>query len=289
MSKILCQTEVMANPNNPVFLVCNCGQTFRKYKDGSRQRYCSPECRKKYSRVGDRLRDDPELARRIASQPKPNHGLKGHKQTREHVLKRMHSGKRRASREELSLIPALDKLGYKHNHGDGRWFTWPDGTVHNPDFLDEKDHRVFEYHGDFWHQGEDEAYTKAQWAQLGYRCTILWGRDRRTFLESMGEDVEVADAFARGLDIPVVEWKVKVTKTHCSMGHELQFPNLRPPRKRHLRECLACFQTQQISRRRSDLNKRLVAAACYREIIVGLPNPYRRTKSEALLAHWSKL
>lgn len=193
----------------------------------------------------------------------------------------MNSGKRRASLEELSLIPVLDKLGYKHNHGDGRWFTWPDGTVHNPDFIDESGWRVFEYHGDFWHQGEDEEHTKDQWAQLGYRCTILWGRDRRAFLESLGETVESADAFAKTLKIPLVEWKPKITKTHCTHGHELQAPNLRPPRKRHLRDCLACFQTQQILRYQPELDRQLVAAACYREILVGLPNPYRRTKSEA--------
>ena len=54
MSNILCYDVVMADPNNPIFLTCDCGQAFRKYQDGEqRKRYCSPECRKKYRTMSE--------------------------------------------------------------------------------------------------------------------------------------------------------------------------------------------------------------------------------------------
>lgn len=117
--------------------------------------------------------------------PKPNHGLRGYKQSLEHLVKRLGAnGTIVPSAEELSLVPVLTKLGYRHT-GDGSfWRRWPDGSAHNPDFVNEETRTVFEYFGSYWH-AEDrgrEDYIREQWAAIGWQCEILWDDDRKAFL-----------------------------------------------------------------------------------------------------------
>lgn len=166
-----------------VWLECPCGQQFRKYRNLSRRNYCSDECSKKFDRRGDRLRNNPDLAREIASRPKPNHGLKGYKQTNDHLIKRLGTGAIRASKEELSLVPALQKLGYRHTGEGAFWRRWKDGTLHNPDFVNEETKSVVEYFGSYWHADdrgrEDE--IKARWAEIGWECIIIWPEDRESW------------------------------------------------------------------------------------------------------------
>lgn len=158
---------------------CPCGTTFDKYHHTSRN-YCSAACQKKFDRRGDRLRNNPDLAREIASRPKPNHGLKGYKQTDDHLIKRLGTGAIRASKEELSLVSALRKLGYRHTGEGAFWRRWKDGTLHNPDFVNEETKSVVEYFGAYWHADdrgrEDE--IKARWAEIGWECIIIWPEDR---------------------------------------------------------------------------------------------------------------
>jgi hypothetical protein len=158
---------------------CLCGNAFDKYNESySRQRYCSNECRKKYNRRGER---DPKVLSMIGKQakgrPKPN--LKGYKQSEEHLIKRLGGTAIRASKEELSLIPTLSKLGYRHTGEGAFWRRWKDGTLHNPDFVNEERKEVIEYFGAYWHADdrgrEDE--IKAAWAEIGWDCTIIWSED----------------------------------------------------------------------------------------------------------------
>lgn len=172
-----CRSVSYAGRGKKTFTDCPCGKRF-----GERRRYCSEKCRIRFTKVGDRLRNNPALARQIGSLPKPNHGLKGYRQTEEHLVRRLGNGSIKPSREELSLVPALRKLGFRHT-GDGAfWRRWPDGTLHNPDFVDEANRRVVEYFGSYWHEREEENYAQQQWESLGYECRVIWDVDREAFL-----------------------------------------------------------------------------------------------------------
>ena len=164
--------------------VCKCGNEFRVRRNGSKQRYCSERCRKKYYW---RSPTSEEQKRKIseAKRGKPTK-LRGHKQTLEHLQKRLGAnGSIVPSKEELSLAPTLAKYGFRHT-GDGTvWKQWQDGTVHNPDYLNDKTRTILEYFGAYWHQDDvgKEDYIIDQWKQLGYTCVIIWGSDRQAFLD----------------------------------------------------------------------------------------------------------
>lgn len=113
---------------------------------------------------------------------KPLLKLRGYKQSEEHLIKRLGTGAIRSSKEELSLVPALRKLGLRHTGEGGFWRRWPDGTLHNPDFVDEENRRVVEYFGSYWHDRSEEDYACQQWAELGYECFVIWDDDRESFL-----------------------------------------------------------------------------------------------------------
>lgn len=124
------------------------------------------------------------MARQLGSRPKPNHGLRGYKQTDEHLIKRLGTGAIRASQEELSLIPILSKLGFTHTGEGAFWRRWKDGSLHNPDFICQATRTVVEYFGDYWHaedRGREEEIVR-QWARIGYTCVILWPEDREVLL-----------------------------------------------------------------------------------------------------------
>ena len=154
-------------------------------KRNGRTKYCSELCQKRFSKTGDRLRNNPEEAKRIGKLPKPNHGLKGYKQSEEHLIKRLGSGAIRASKEELSLVDTLGKLGFEHTGEGSFWRRWPDGTIHNPDFVNHEKRVVVEYFGSYWHQEEigREDYIVRSWKEIGYDCLIIWDHERSVFLQ----------------------------------------------------------------------------------------------------------
>lgn len=163
--------------------VCPCGESFNKY-GGRGRTYCSEFCAKRFDRRGETFKNDPELAREHASRSKPNHGLKGYKQTEEHLIKRLGNGSIRASKEELSLVPVLTKLGYRHTGEGAFWRRWADGTMHNPDFVCEATRTVVEYFGAYWHaddRGREQEIIDA-WAEIGWNCAIIWPEDREVLL-----------------------------------------------------------------------------------------------------------
>ena len=74
----------------------------------------------------------------------------------------------------------------------------------------------------------------------------------------------------------------ELRKTHCPCGHPLEPPNLRfRPQHPEWRECLACQQARWMVRYRPELDQQEVADACYKSLIDGTPNSYRRTKAQA--------
>jgi hypothetical protein len=227
--------------------------------------------------------------------------LRGYKQTEEHLRKRLGNGSIRPSKEELSLAPTLAEYGFKHT-GDGAfWRRWPDGTTHNPDFVNEDKRAIVEYFGFCWHEEEweKEDHIRSQWKAIGYDCLILWDSDRKAFIDNpdlwnldepetwMHEVRHQTAPAKKGTSswAPRGQKKPKPPRTHCLRGHLLQDPNLREDKKKiNQRECLACAEAQSILRSQKNLDFQVVADACYREIAEGAVNPYRRTKSEAHLA-----
>jgi hypothetical protein len=280
---------------------CPCGTVFPRYSGsgrdnpGSRRKYCSDECEKKYY---TRPPTSEEQKRKIseAKKGKPLLKLRGHKQTEDHLRKRLGNGTIRPSQEELSLVPTLARYGYRHC-GDGTsWKRWPDGTNHNPDYINDEKRSVVEYFGFCWHEEEwgKEDYVRAQWKGIGYDCLILWDSDRLAFIEDPELwNIDLPASWisdVRHRTIPTKKgtstWaargqkKLKEPKTHCSRGHLLEKPNLRK-RKAEWQECLACYETYLILRHQKDLDAQEVSDACYEEIVNGTQNPYRRTKQEA--------
>lgn len=82
-------------------------------------------------------------------------------------------------------------------------------------------------------------------------------------------------------------WQVK--KTRCPEGHLLGGRNLRDDSLRNgLRACKACRDARNIRRSQPDLDFSEVAQACYREIMLGEANPYRRTISDGLRASYKE-
>ena len=73
-------------------------------------------------------------------------------------------------------------------------------------------------------------------------------------------------------------------KIQCPRGHLLLEPNLVQYRLMRFgqRTCLACRDTKNILRNRPQLDLQEVSDACYREIVHGEENPYRRTISQGV-------
>ena len=163
-----------------VFDTCKCGAQFSRRKNGSKQTYCSDECRKKYYWRSP-TSEEQKAKISAAKKGKPTK-LRGYKQTDEHLIKRLGTGAIRASKEELSLVPVLTKLGYRHTGEGSFWRRWPDGTLHNPDFVNETDKKIVEYFGSYWHDRSEEAHAIEQWAALGYECRVIWDTERATVL-----------------------------------------------------------------------------------------------------------
>jgi hypothetical protein len=153
-SRQYCSRECRSSSPLPCQITCKvCGVVF-KGKQGNW--YCSDKCK------------SSDKAKQLAA---------------EYVAKRFTT--LRVSNEELMLKSVLEDLGFHHTGDRAFWCTWPDGTNHNPDYINEKDRKIVEYFGSYWHRkhiGMDD-YIKEQWNAIGYECVIVWDYDRNEFLK----------------------------------------------------------------------------------------------------------
>jgi hypothetical protein len=76
----------------------------------------------------------------------------------------------------------MEKLGFRHTGEGSFWRRWPDGTVHNPDFVHEEKRIVAEYFGSYWHDADEVEYAQEQWRGIGYDCVVIWDHEREAFL-----------------------------------------------------------------------------------------------------------
>jgi hypothetical protein len=93
----------------------------------------------------------------------------------------------RVSKEELSLAPYLEKLGYKHNNAEHYGTDERDQMTFIgrkvPDFVNFKERKVFEYFGSFWHpRPEEEQELIDYYRSKGWKCEVLWDYDREQWL-----------------------------------------------------------------------------------------------------------
>jgi hypothetical protein len=87
------------------------------------------------------------------------------------------------SNHELTLVPYMKALGYRHNTD-----TWIGRKV--PDFIDfdggrgmSPRGRIVEYFGNHWHpEPLEERWVTLYYRNRGYSCTVLWEHDLFTFL-----------------------------------------------------------------------------------------------------------
>jgi hypothetical protein len=173
-----CRSVTYKGRGRKSFDTCKCGKEFYRYWNGNRRKYCSDECEKKfYTRPPTSEEQKAKLS--AIKKGKPLLALRGHKQTEEHLIKRLGTTAIRASKEELALVEPLAKLGFRHTGEGTFWRRWPDGTLHNPDFVNEERREIIEYFGAYWHADDRgrEDYIREQWAALGWDCRIIWSDD----------------------------------------------------------------------------------------------------------------
>ena len=74
---------------------------------------------------------------------------------------------------ELKLLAVAQEFGF--------WFTG-DGSHQvegrKPDFWD-GGRRVIELYGEYWHEGHDPKDRIGWFAERGYRCLVVWGKELR--------------------------------------------------------------------------------------------------------------
>lgn len=79
------------------------------------------------------------------------------------------------SKLELSLVPAMEALGYWHS-GAGDFWIHHEGRTRNPDFKAHGSKRVVELYGTYWHRNERglEQETIDWYRDAGFDCIIVW-------------------------------------------------------------------------------------------------------------------
>lgn len=97
----------------------------------------------------------------------------------------------RVSKEELSLAPYLEKLGYKHNNAEHYGTDERDQMTFIgrkvPDFVNFEERKVFEYFGSFWHPRPEEEHELVEYYKSkGWDCQILWDHDREEWMAHHG-------------------------------------------------------------------------------------------------------
>lgn len=89
--------------------------------------------------------------------------------------------KSKPNKQEIKLQKILDTLTKSKKFiFTGNFSFWIDGK--NPDFLDEKNKKVIEFFGDYWHSKditglekiEEEENRKKHFLKNGYQCLIIW-------------------------------------------------------------------------------------------------------------------
>jgi len=77
---------------------------------------------------------------------------------------------------EKILIGLLKPFKFKYT-GDFKKFIRIEGGIRFPDFLREKDKKIVECFGDYFHKREDETKKVSEYKEVGYDCLIVWASE----------------------------------------------------------------------------------------------------------------
>ena len=70
---------------------------------------------------------------------------------------------------EKIISELVNEYGYKYV---GDYSIWVDGK--NPDFIKEKDKKIIEVFGDYWHKKDDEYIRYVHFKKNGYKLLVIW-------------------------------------------------------------------------------------------------------------------
>ena len=119
-------------------------------------------CEKRSASIRLAYQTDPEYRRKVTEASRRN-CLNWHK--------KFH---RRPTGPELLLSKLLPK-GIRYV-GDGSFYVWIPSLVRrrNPDYKVSGQPKVIELFGDYWHRNDDPEVVKAQYAEAGLECLVVW-------------------------------------------------------------------------------------------------------------------
>lgn len=92
----------------------------------------------------------------------------------------------RASKQELSLAPLLEPLGYKSTFGHPYYIKCEDKT-RVPDYVNVFEKKVLEYFGTFWHPDPlEDTLVRRMYEKAGWECIVIWESDLESFRDLLG-------------------------------------------------------------------------------------------------------
>jgi len=132
---------------------------------------------------------------RIKSQEEKNKISKssqGKKMSPEAIVKRIKSSKNlNYSKEELSLLPYLEKLGFISTSITKPYFIHCKDRIRVPDYFNPVTKEVVEYWGTYWHKNrkgiehESDVYVVSKYHEVGWHCVIVWTEELEEYKERL--------------------------------------------------------------------------------------------------------
>lgn len=93
----------------------------------------------------------------------------------------------RPTRPEIIIKNITNKIIYV---GNGKlWVSFKNGRRKNPDFKIIEQRKVIEVYGDYWHRNDNPEELIYQYAQIGYKCLIIWESEINTDPEEVKKKV----------------------------------------------------------------------------------------------------
>jgi G:T-mismatch repair DNA endonuclease (very short patch repair protein) len=92
----------------------------------------------------------------------------------------------RASKQELSLAPILEPLGYRSTFENPYYIKCSDKT-RVPDYVNTRERKVLEYFGSFWHPNPlEDILIRRMYEEAGWECIVVWENDLEYFRDLLG-------------------------------------------------------------------------------------------------------
>jgi hypothetical protein len=166
----------------------------KKISDSVKKRYEDPAYKEKFLQANRNRRPFSEQAR--ANMSAARNTPKMQKMLAEAMKQKWLDGKfddrKDYSKQEVSVAPALNELGYKSSAVNKKFYITYNGRTKVPDFYDYKNKRVLEIFGTWWHrdriledgkQHETPEELIDWYRDAGWECIVLWEDEVDAFVE----------------------------------------------------------------------------------------------------------